>query len=134
MLARLQVAEIKALDAATMQRLDFALRVEVPGDRLVIDAELHRVEREEVAGIHRQEHRHLGVGGEQEFLLEQEQLAVQVQHVLLEALDVAIQRFEVGLLRLHGAGHRKEQARRQGAAPAAALSTRPRSRAGKHGC
>ena len=44
------------------------------------------------------------------------------------------QGIEVGRLALHGAGQCEEQAGRQETAPAAALSTRPRNRAGKHGC
>jgi hypothetical protein len=54
----------------------------------------YRIECEELADVHRDEHRHLRVGGEQQVLLQHEQLAVQVQHFLLQRLHFLVQALE----------------------------------------
>src|SRR5690349_17404851 len=95
-LAHLEVAEVDAVHAALEQRLGFARRVQVVGHFLVVDLERQRVEREELADVHRDEHRHLGVGREQQLFLEDEQLLVEVDHVLLEVLHRLVERARVG--------------------------------------
>ena len=84
------------MHAALEQRLGFARRVQVVGDFLVVDLERDRVEREELADVHRDEHRDLGVGREQQLFLEHEQVAVEVDDVFLEVLDVFVERARVG--------------------------------------
>ena len=91
-LAVLQVAEVDALDAAAVQRLDLERGVEVVGDDLVVELHLHRVELEHLADVHRDEERDLGVGREQQLLLEHEQVAVELDDVALDVLDAAVER------------------------------------------
>src|SRR5205814_10043414 len=46
-------------------RVNFARRIQVVDDLLPIELQLHRIEREELPDVQREEHRHLGVGREQ---------------------------------------------------------------------
>src|SRR5208282_1963871 len=101
--ANLEVAEVQPLYAPLEQRFNLARGIQVIDHFLLIDLQLHGIERKEVSGVHRQEYRHLGVGRKQQLLLQQEQVLVQIDHVLLQALDVLVKAARVGRgLRLRG--------------------------------
>src|SRR5262249_15889418 len=68
--SHLEIAEIQPLHAALEQRIALALSVEVVDDFLLVDLQLHGVEREERADVHGEEHCHLRVGGKQQLLLQ----------------------------------------------------------------
>src|SRR5690606_3078903 len=103
MLAGLQVADVEAVHAALEQGLRLALRIEIAGHFLVVDIERHGVEREKLAHVHRHEYSELGVRRKQQLLLEHEQLAIQIEHFLLERLHLLIDAAELGpILGLRG--------------------------------
>ena len=121
--AGLQVAEVDALHAAAVQRLHFERRVEVVGDDLVVELDLHRVELEQLAHVHRHEQRHLRVGREQQFLLEHQQVAVEADHVALDVLDAGVERPARGALACgRGAARRPRRGGRGGGAAAVCAS------------
>src|SRR5215469_2381364 len=74
----LEITQVQPLHAALEQRVTLARGIEIVDDFLLVDLQLHGVEREEITHVHRQEHRHLGVGGEQQLLLQDEQVLVQI--------------------------------------------------------
>ena len=80
------------MHAATDQGTGLALRVQVVGDFPAIDLELHRIDLEVFADIHRHEERHLRVRRKQQLFLEQEKVPVEVENLLLECLDVLVER------------------------------------------
>src|SRR5579864_4865824 len=95
-LTDLEVAEVEPLYAAFEQGLHFARRVEIVDDFLAVDLELHGVESEEIADIHREEYRHLGVGREQQLLFQHEEVAVEIHHILLQSLHLFIEPAGIG--------------------------------------
>src|SRR5690606_346931 len=113
-LADLEVRHVQAVHAAAMQGVDLALRVQVVRDFLAVDLQAHGIEGEELTDVHREKECHLRVRRKQELLLEQEEIAVQVQHLVLQRLDFPIQSLELLDCRLvlcvHGGdGEREEQ-------------------------
>ncbi len=90
-LARAQVAQVHALHAAAVQRLHLERRVEVVGDELVVELDLHRIEREQLAHVHRHEQRHLRAGREQQFFFQHQQVAVEADDVALDVLDAVVE-------------------------------------------
>src|SRR5690606_24768531 len=94
-LARSDVADVEPLDAALDEGLSFARRVEVARDVLFIELDLDGVQRKELAHVHRYENRDLRVRREKQLLLEQEQIPVQVEHLLLQVLHVLVERTEL---------------------------------------
>src|SRR5262249_50331435 len=90
-LPHLEVAQVQPLHPALEQRIALARGIEIVDYFLLVDLQLYRVDREEITDVHRQEHRHLGVGGEQQLLLQDEQILVEIDHVLLQSLDVLIE-------------------------------------------
>ena len=97
-LAVLEVAEVDALDAAAVQRLDLERRIEIVGDDLVVELHLHGIELEHLADVHRHEHGHLRVRRKQQLFLEQEQILVEIEDLLLEVLHIGIERVELSAL------------------------------------
>jgi len=91
-LARAQVAHVQALHAAPVQGLYLPRGVQVRGDDLVVQLDLHRFQLEQLAHVHGHEDRHLRVGGEEQFLLEHQQVAVQADDLGLQVLDACVQR------------------------------------------
>src|ERR1700757_2718735 len=87
----LEIAEIEPLHPALEEGVALARSVEIVDHFLLIELELHRIEREEIADVHRQEHRELRVGREQQLLLEDEQVLVEIDHVLLQSLDLLVE-------------------------------------------
>src|ERR1035438_1630704 len=81
MLSGLQVAEVDALDTAAVQGLDLERRVKVVGDDLVVELHLDRIELEQLAHVHRDEEGHLRVRREEQFLLEYEKVAIELDDV-----------------------------------------------------
>ena len=55
------------------------------------DLEAHRIQLEVLTDVHRNEKRHLRICREQQFFLQQEQIAVQIQHLFLQRLHVLIE-------------------------------------------
>ena len=92
MLAGLQVAEPQPVHAAALQGVLLARRVEVVRDFLVVDLQLHGVEREERADVHRHEDGDLRARREQQVLLQHEQVAVEVDDLAPQRLDLGIER------------------------------------------
>src|SRR5882672_705180 len=86
MLADLEIAEIDLVHAALQQRLGFARRVQVVRHFLVVHLDRHRVDVEERADIERYVDGDLRVRGEKQFLLEDEQVLVEIQDLFLEIL------------------------------------------------
>ena len=136
-IADLQVAQVQPLHAALEQGLGLARRVQVLGHLLVVHAQLDRVQREEIAHVHRQEHRHLRVGREQQLFLQHEQVAVEVHRVLLDRLDFLVERARVGAARARRRRRplsqpaRTRHLRRSGSSAATASSASSATRAGK---
>src|SRR5712672_4166570 len=87
----LEIADVEPLHAALDERGAFTRRVEVIDDFAIVDPESDRIETEEAADIHRQEHRNLRVGGKQQLFLQHEQVLVKVDDLLLQFLDLFIQ-------------------------------------------
>ena len=122
-LADLEVAKIQPVHAAPVQRIHLTFRVEIVAHFLVVDFQLHGIELEEGANIERQEYGHLGIGRKQQFLLENEEVLVQIDDLLLQRLHVAIKALAVDLCgrrrrlwrvgREHGAAQH-EKCQRQG--------------------
>src|SRR5690606_10889656 len=83
-LAGADVACEEPLHAASMQRVDLAVGIEVVRDVFTVELELDRIEAEERADVHRHEHRDLRARREQQLLLEKEQIAVEVDGELLD--------------------------------------------------
>src|SRR5690606_6160106 len=110
-LAGTHVAGVEPMHAAAMQRVDLALRVEVVRDRLAVDLELDRVEREELADVHRDEHRDLRARREQQLFLEQEQIPIEVDGELLEMLDLLVERAKLGRIARAAVGRELRQRR-----------------------
>ena len=74
-------------------RFDLTRRVQIVNDFLLVDLELDRVEGEKIADVHREEHRHLRVGGKQQLLLlPNEQITRGIRLRPQSALEVARQR------------------------------------------
>src|SRR5581483_4995126 len=96
-LADLQIAQIEPVHAALEQRIDLTRSVKIVDDLLLIDLQRDRVEREEIAYVHGKENGHLRVGGEQQLLFQHEEIAIQVDHVLLKPLHFLIQAAGIGL-------------------------------------
>src|SRR6516165_2553684 len=93
----LEIAEVQSLHAPLQQRIALTRSVEIVDDFLLIEFQLDRIEREEIADVHRQEHRQLGVGGEQQLLLEDEQILVEIDHIFLQSLDVLVEPAGLGI-------------------------------------
>ncbi len=111
-LAGLQVAEPQALHAAALQGFLLALGVEVVRDLLVVHLELHGIDREERADVHRHEHGHLRARGEQQVLLQHEEVAVEVDDLAAQRLDLGVEHRAVAGGRRRGGfvaecGHRR---------------------------
>src|SRR6185437_4661280 len=105
---------IEPLHAALDQGIDLPWGVEVVRDLLAVDLQLHRVEREERARIHRHEYRHLGVGRVEQLLLEDEEIAVEVENVALQRLHLLIHGRRRGGWRTGGGFRRGDRRRRDG--------------------
>src|SRR5215831_15611271 len=58
----LQIAEVQPLHATLEERIALARGVQIVEHLFLIEFQLHRIEREEIAHVHREEDRHLGVG------------------------------------------------------------------------
>ena len=110
MLADLQIAEVDLLHAALEQGIGLARRVQIILHFLVVDLDRDRVQGEKRSHVHRHINRDLRVGGEQQLLLEHEQILVQVDDVLLETLHFLIQGLEVGRRRPGGVRRRQRAA------------------------
>ena len=80
------------MHTATFEGVLFARGVEVVRDFLVVDFQLHGIEREERAAVHRNEHGDLRARREQQVLLQQEQVAIEVDDFSPERLDLGIER------------------------------------------
>ncbi len=104
------------MHAAAQQRADLAFRVQIIRDFLAVDLEAYGIESEVLTDIHRNEERHLRVRWKQQFFLEQEQVAVEIQHFLLESLYVLVElpEFALRLGRRGTAVHRRDILRRHG--------------------
>ena len=107
-LAGLQVADEEPLHAAFQQRVRLALRVQIVRDVLVVDLQLDGIEAEELADVHRDEHGRLRVRREEQLLFEQEQVAIQIENLLLEILHVLVERAELRSLLGAFVGSRRE--------------------------
>jgi hypothetical protein len=109
MLAGAQVAEIQPVHATAQQGGILAFGVQIVRHDLVIQLELHRVELEKLAHIHGQEYRDLSAGRKQQLLFEHEQIAIEFQHLLLQALNLSVQTLELGrtTARFLRGGHRR---------------------------
>ena len=108
MLALLDVPEKDPLHAATEQRIDLPFRIEMMGHFLAVELQGHGIEREKFADVHRQEHSNLRTGGEQQILLEDDEVALQLKQPLLDGLKVFGRRLGAG-----DAGHDGETDRQQ---------------------
>jgi hypothetical protein len=86
-LAGLEVAHVQALHATATKSVHLAGGVQVAGNNLIVHLEFDRIQRQELTGLHAQEDRELGAGGEQQVFLQHEQVAVQLDHLLAEFLD-----------------------------------------------
>src|SRR6185437_6725071 len=89
-LADFEIADVEPLDAALHQRVDLPRGIEIVGDLLAVDLQLHRVEGEERPRVHGDEHGHLGVGRIQQLLLQHEQIAIEIEDVTLQRLYLAV--------------------------------------------
>ena len=96
MLAGLQVAEPQPVHAAALQRILLARGIEVVRDFLVVHLELHGVEREERADVHRHEDGDLRARREQQVLFQHEEVAVEVDDLAPQRLDLGIERGALG--------------------------------------
>src|SRR5690606_928163 len=91
-LAGADVACEETLDAAAVERIDLAVGIEVARDVLAVELELDRVEREELADVHRDEDGYLRARREEKLLFEQKEIAVEIDGELLERLHLLVER------------------------------------------
>src|SRR5579883_666958 len=80
-LADFEVTDVEPLHAALHQRVNLPGGVQIVGNLLAVDLQLHRVEGEERARVHGDEHGQLGVGRVEQLLLEHEEIAVEIEDV-----------------------------------------------------
>ena len=77
-----------------MQCVDLFIRVEIIGNNIAVEGELDCVQLKIAPNIHGEKNRYLSIGGEQQLLLEKEQVSIQIEYFLLERLDILIETAE----------------------------------------
>src|SRR5690606_537643 len=125
MISDLQVAHVHPMHSTAQQSAEFTIGIEVVGNFLTIDLQVHRVELEVFPDVHRDKERHLRVRREKQLFLQQEQVAIQGKHFFLQRLHVLVEtpelpgvtgcfhRTRTGRRRAHLLGERSRMAKRE---------------------